>query len=216
MIIVDKTKQPVVDRASHINGVIVLGFISEGDLVTLVQCADALVLPSLHEGFGLPIVEAMACGVPAITSNVFSPPEIVANGGLIVDPYNVSDIANKMIEMSTNKTLQETLSVNALERSKSFSWKHTAEKLLQAMEQTTKENSSDFEFSDNIDLAAYRTLATVCEILPELHMIRRDLLGANYSPIISWAIEHGLENPNVKDFLIPFKDWLVSHSDGKK
>lgn len=216
LIILGKIKPPVIERASHINGVTVLGFVSEGDLVTLIQCADAMILPSLHEGFGLPLVEAMACGVPAITSNVFSPPEIVRDGGLLVDPYSVSDIANKMIEIATTKTLQETLSVNALERSKSFSWKYTAEKLLQAIEQTTEQNSRDFKFFDNIDLAAYRTLATVCEILPELHMIRKDLLAANYSPIISWALEHGLENPSINDFLIPFKDWLISHSDNKK
>jgi glycosyltransferase involved in cell wall biosynthesis len=215
LIIVGKIKQPVIDRASHINGVIVLGFVSEGDLATLMQCADALILPSLHEGFGFPLVESMACGVPAITSNVFSPPEIVGNAGLLVDPYNVSEIADKMNEISTNKTLQETLSVSALERSKSFSWEHTAKKLLQSMEQTTKQTSRDFRFFEDVDVAAYRTIATVCEILPELHMIRRDLLGANYSPIISWALEHGLEHPEVKDFLIPFKDWLISHSDEK-
>ena len=215
LIILGNAKPIVVERASHINGVAVLGFVSEGDLVTLMQCADALILPSLHEGFGFPLVDAMACGIPVISSNVFSPPEIVADAGLLVDPYSVSDIANKMIEISTNKTLQETLSVNALERSKSFSWEYTAEKLLQSIEQTTKQNPSDFKFFETMDLSAYRTLATVCEILPELHMIRRDLLGANYSPIISWALEHGLENPAIKDFLIPFKDWLVSHSDEK-
>jgi len=212
LIIVGRIKPVVTERASQINGAVTLGFVSEGDLVTLIQCADALVLPSLHEGFGLPLVEAMACGVPAITSNVYSPPEIVGDAGLLVDPYNVSDITNKIVEISTNQVLWEDLSMNALERSKSFSWKFTAQKLLQSMEQKTKLHSDDFNFDNNIDLAAYRTLATVCEILPELHLIRRDILGANYSPIISWALEHGLEHQDVKDFLIPFKKWLVFHS----
>lgn len=215
LIIVGRVKQPVIDRASHINGVIVLGFISEGDLATLMQCADALILPSLHEGFGFPLVEAMACGVPIITSKVFSPPEIVEDAGLLVDPYNVSEMTSKMIEISTNMTLRETLSVSALERSKGFSWEHTAKKLLQSIEQTTKQTPRDFKFFEDVDVAAYRTIATVCEILPELHMVRKDLLGANYSPIISWALEHGLEHPAVKDFLLPFKEWLISHSDEK-
>lgn len=209
LIIIGKVKPIVIERASKINGAISLGFVSEGDLVTLMQCSDALILPSLHEGFGLPLIEAMACGVPAIASNVFSPPELVADGGLLVDPYKVSEIANKMVEISTNEPLRENLAVNALERAKSFSWKYTAEKLLQIIEQNAKQNSSNFDFFDNLTVAAYRTLATVCEILPELHMIRRDIVGANYTPIISWALEHGLEHPDVKDFLIPFKDWLV-------
>jgi len=212
LIIVGKMKPLVIERANQIKDVTSLGFVSEVDLVTLMQCADALVLPSLHEGFGLPLVEAMACGTPAITSNVYSPPEIVGNAGLTVDPYDVTDIANKMIEIATNKELQETLSVNALERSKSFSWKHTAEMLLEKMIEKTKQHSVNFNFEEKIDVAAYRTIVTVAEMLPELHRIRRDILEADYSSMISWALEYGLEHPDVKDFLIPFKDWLISQS----
>lgn len=212
LIIVGKMKPIVVERANQIKDVTSLGFVSEVDLVTLMQCADALVLPSLHEGFGLPLVEAMACGIPAITSNVYSPPEIVSNAGLTVDPYDVTDIANKMIEIATNKELQETLSVNALERSKSFSWKHTAQMLLEKMIEKTKQHSANFNFEEKIDVAAHRTIVTVAEMLPELHRIRRDILEADYSSMISWALEYGLEHPDVKDFLIPFKDWLISQS----
>lgn len=212
LIMVGKMKPVVIERANQIKDVTSLGFVSELDLVTLMQCADAIVLPSLHEGFGLPLVEAMACGIPAITSNVYSPPEIVGNAGLLVDPYDVTDIANKMIEIATNKELQETLSVNALERSKSFSWKHTAEMLLEKMTEHTKQRSANFNFEEKIDVAARRTIVTVAEMLPELHKIRRDILEADYSSMISWALEYGLEHPDVKDFLIPFKDWLVSQS----
>jgi len=212
LIIVGKMKPVVAERANQIKDTISLGFVSEVDLVTLMQCADALVLPSLHEGFGLPLVEAMACGTPAITSNVYSPPEIIGNAGLTVDPYDVTDIANKMIEIATNKELQETLSVNALERSKSFSWKHTAEMLLEKMLEKKKQSSANFNFEENIDVAAHRTIVTVAEMLPELHRIRRDILEADYSSMISWTLEYGLEHPDVKDFLIPFKDWLISQS----
>jgi len=212
LILVGRTDPEVYEKAQSINGVKVLGYVSTEHLSKLLQCSDALILPSLHEGFGLPLVEAMACGVPVITSNVFSPPEVARDAGLFVDPYNTSDIANKIIEMATNDKLRMTLSQNALERSKEFDWGEVANRLLKLMEQNRDHNSNNFDFDEGLDLAAYRTLATVCQITPGLReTTQQDLLEFNYSRIISWAIESGLENPEVKDFLFPFKDWLVSH-----
>ena len=72
----------------------------------------------------------MACGIPAITSNVFSPPEIIQDAGLLVDPNDTSDICEKILSFTHNKKLQEDLSQQALKRSKDFSWTLTAEKML--------------------------------------------------------------------------------------
>lgn len=211
LIIVGRMDSIVYQEARSISGVTTLGFVSTEHLSKLIQCADALIFPSLHEGFGLPLAEAMSCGVPVITSNVFSPPEVVGNAGLFVDPYDVSDITNKIIEMSNNESLRIALSQTALERSRKFVWEDVAKALFKLIQQTTS-NSNHFDFKYNLDLAAYRTLTTVCEITPGLKEItQQDLLAFDYSKIISWAIESGLENPDVGDFLIPFKEWLIAH-----
>lgn len=211
LIIVGKADEIVYKEAQKIKGIFVMGYISEEDLILFMQGADALIVPSLHEGFGLPLVEAMACGTPIITSNVFSPPEVVGEAGLFVDPYNVSDITDKIIEMSKNNHLKEMLAKKAIKRSDEFSWKHTSKVLLQLIQNTT--NSTNFDFDKSFEISAYRTLTTVCEIIPELRATAvQDLLEFDYSRIIRWAVEVGLKNPYVSDFLIPFKDWLVKYS----
>lgn len=212
LIILGRADSEIYERASTINGVVVLGFVSTDHLSKLMQCADALLLPSLHEGFGIPLIEAMACGVPVITSNAYSPPEVAANAGLFVNPYDVSDISNAIIKMSRDESLRASLSKNALERSKKFVWEDVAASLLKLIEKNTSFTTEHFDFNESLDIAAYRTLTTLCEITPALNAIaRQDLLEFNYSKIISWAIESGLENPDYKDYLIPFKDWLISH-----
>ena len=212
LIILGRTDPIIYQIASSTHGVKILGYVSTEHLVDLLQCADALILPSLHEGFGLPLAEAMACGVPVIASNVFSLPEVVGNAGLFVDPYDISDITSKIIEMSTNESLRDTLSKKALDESKRYDWSSVAEKLLYLIEQNVVYKSDHFDFDENYDIASYRTLTTVCEIKPELRSISiENLLEFNYSNIISWSNEIGLEDNEIKDFLIPFKDWLASH-----
>ena len=213
LLIVGKAEKKVYDLADKIPGVYVLGFVKEEYLVELLQGADALILPSLHEGFGLPIIEAMACGTPVITSNVFSPPEVMGDGGLLVDPYNVNDIAEKIEQMSKNKKLQETLSHNALERVKSFDWSYSANKLLELIKQHLNSQSENFDFEESYDVAAYRTITTICEMNNELyHSAVQDLLEFDYSKIILWEKNVGLQDPRYRDFLLPFEKWLNSHS----
>jgi len=213
LIIVGRAEPPVVERAKNIPGVILTGYVSEEHLVMLIQGADAMIFPSLHEGFGLPPLEAMACGVPVITSNTSSLPEVVGDGGLLVDPYSTDDITRKIGEIARNEDLRDTLSQNALKKSMEYSWDKTAQMLLKIMQEEVKPQSDNFDFEECLDLAAYRTLTTACEILPDLmNMARQDLVEANYSRIIHWALEVGLEHPVTKDFLMPFKEWLTSHS----
>ncbi len=208
LIVIGRNHQLIHKKAQEIPGIIMCGYVKEKDMIEIIQGADALLLPSIHEGFGLPLVEAMSCGIPSITSDVFSPPEIANDAALFADPYSVSDIAEKIIKFAKNKKLQEDLSKRALERSQYFSWSKTAEKLLKLFQKNT-ENELDNDFDADYDLAAYRTLTTVCQIHPHLTaQSKQDLLEMDYTKIINWAITVGLNDGYVKDYLKPLTGWL--------
>lgn len=106
-----------------------LDYVPDDDLPCLYNGALAFVLPSLHEGFGVPIVEAMACGTPVITSNCSAMPEVAGNAAILVDPYSVESIAAAMSEIRCNPQRAEILRKAGLERCKSFTWSHSARKL---------------------------------------------------------------------------------------
>jgi glycosyltransferase involved in cell wall biosynthesis len=103
-------------------------FISDSDLVALYNAAVCLVYPSLYEGFGLPVLEAMACGTPVITSACGSIPEIAGDAALMVDPHDVEDIAAAMLKMIIDKELYNSLVEKGKRRAELFSWKLAAEK----------------------------------------------------------------------------------------
>jgi glycosyltransferase involved in cell wall biosynthesis len=85
-----------------------------------------LVYPSFYEGFGMPPLEAMACGTPVITSHVSSLGEVVGDAGLLIDPYNVSELADAMAAVRDEPTLAAELRRRGLERAKRFSWDASA------------------------------------------------------------------------------------------
>jgi glycosyltransferase involved in cell wall biosynthesis len=103
------------------------GRVSDEFLPTLYSGALAFVYPSLYEGFGLPPLEAMACGTPVLTSNVTSLPEVVGDAGLLVDPYNVEAMAHGIRRLVEDSALREELRKKGLERAKQFTWERTAE-----------------------------------------------------------------------------------------
>ena len=103
------------------------GRVADELLPTLYSGALAFVYPSLYEGFGLPPLEAMACGTPVLTSNVTSLPEVVGDAGLLVDPYNVEAIAHGIRRLVEDSALREELKRKGLERAKQFTWERTAE-----------------------------------------------------------------------------------------
>lgn len=106
-----------------------LDYVADEDLPSLYNGAIAYLLPSLHEGFGVPIIEAMACGTPVITSNCSAMPEVAGNAALLVDPYSVESITAAMREVFDNAQLVQTLRVAGLERAKTFRWSCSAQKL---------------------------------------------------------------------------------------
>lgn len=109
-----------------------LGYISDMDLPFLYSGATALVFPSLFEGFGLPILEAQACGTPIITSNLSSMPEIAAKGAILVNPYSVDDIVEGMTRIM-NYELRIKLIKNGFENIKRFSWEKCARETLEVL-----------------------------------------------------------------------------------
>jgi glycosyltransferase involved in cell wall biosynthesis len=103
------------------------GRIGDAELVELLNSAAALVFPSLWEGFGLPAVEAMSCGVPVLASNRGSLPEVVADAGLFFDPQSPLDIAGRVLHFLGDDDLRSQLEVAALERATTFDWSRAAE-----------------------------------------------------------------------------------------
>lgn len=104
-----------------------LGFVSEEDLVTLYNAATLFTMPSLYEGFGLPVLEAMACGCPVVTSKNGSLIEIVGDAAKFVDSEDIDGMAKTIKEVFDNRTLQKELSQKGLTQCAEFSWKKTAE-----------------------------------------------------------------------------------------
>lgn len=111
------------------NYVKLIGFADEADLPTLYSEAICLAFPSLYEGFGLPVLESMACGTPVITSNVSSLPEVAGNDALLVDPYDVKQLVNALERILTDTELRQKLIESGLQRVKSFTWKRSAQQL---------------------------------------------------------------------------------------
>jgi O-antigen biosynthesis alpha-1,2-mannosyltransferase len=105
------------------------GLVPEASLPSLYRSATALVFPSLYEGFGLPVLEAMACGTPVVTSNVAAMPEIAADAALMVAPTSVEQVAGAIRQITGDASLRHDLRAKGLARAEQFSWKGTVTKV---------------------------------------------------------------------------------------
>jgi glycosyltransferase involved in cell wall biosynthesis len=106
--------------------VILTGYVPDADLPALYSGADLFVFPSLYEGFGLPPLEAMACGTPVVCSNAGSLPEVVGDAAIMVDPYDVEGLAEAMQRVLTDADLREELRAKGLARARHFTWEQAA------------------------------------------------------------------------------------------
>ena len=104
-----------------------LGYVGYGELPNFMRGAIALVFPSLWEGFGLPVLEAMACGTPVITSNVSSLPEVAGDAAILVDPYSIEAIADAMELVASSPIVAAEMKRRGLEQVKNFSWELAAQ-----------------------------------------------------------------------------------------
>lgn len=113
--------------------IIFTGFVEDEDKPCLYNLADIFVYPSLFEGFGFPPLEAMACGTPTIVSNNSSLPEVVGDAALMVDPYNIDEIATAIEMILSGEKLCDELRLRGAERAKMFSWERCAEETMRAL-----------------------------------------------------------------------------------
>lgn len=111
-----------------------LDYVPYDDLPKIISGAIALVFPSLWEGFGLPVLEAMACGTPVITSNLSSLPEVAGDAAILIDPYNVEEIADAMQAIANDSGLRAKLSALGLARASLFSWEKTGKATVEVLQ----------------------------------------------------------------------------------
>ncbi len=113
-------------RANLGDRLTIVGYIPEEDLPAMYSGADVCVLPSLHEGFGFPALEAMACGTPLICSHSSSLPEVAGDAAYMIDPHDTNAIANAILDVTSDKALANRLRQQGLERAAAFTWKKVA------------------------------------------------------------------------------------------
>jgi glycosyltransferase involved in cell wall biosynthesis len=110
--------------------VVLAGYVEEGDLPAVYSASDLFVFPSLYEGFGLPVLEAMACGTPVVASNATSIPEIAGDAAVLVDGTNIRAMSDAILRVATDPVLRASLLARGLARARLFSWDSAARKTL--------------------------------------------------------------------------------------
>jgi len=115
--------------------VTIVGYLSDDALAAEYRNADALVYPSIYEGFGLPVLEAMACGTPVITSTGGSLPEVAGDAAELVDPYDVEGLARAIIKVATQPDYAAGLQARGLARASEFTWDRSARRHLEVYQE---------------------------------------------------------------------------------
>jgi glycosyltransferase involved in cell wall biosynthesis len=111
-----------------------LGWVGHDDLPAIYRLADHFCFPSIYEGFGIPLIEAMACGCPVVSANIGAPPEVCEQAAVLVDPYDVAAITEGMRRVITDAALRAQLIARGLERAKDFSWDKCATQVLEVFD----------------------------------------------------------------------------------
>jgi len=119
--------------------VIFAGYIEENDLSLIYNLSKLFIFPSLYEGFGLPILEAMKCGIPVAVSRISSLPEVAGNAAIYFDPYDINDIANSIMNILTDEKVQNSMRTEGLLQAAKFDWKRNAEKTLEIYKITAED-----------------------------------------------------------------------------
>ncbi len=120
----------------------VSGYLSDEELLSLYTSADVFIYPSLYEGFGLPVLESMAAGCPVIVSNVSSLPEIVGDAAILVDPYNINEIAQAILTVLQDMDLKIHMSKKGVEQAKKFTWEGASNNFLDIFKNVLNERQS--------------------------------------------------------------------------
>ena len=126
--------------SKHRQRVLFTGFVADEDLPALYSGALAFVFPSLYEGFGLPPLEAMQCGVPVITSNATALPEVVGDAGITVDPHDADELCQALLDVANDSELRRSLAEAGLRRSRQFTWARCADETMKAYRAAVSES----------------------------------------------------------------------------
>lgn len=133
----NKEIEHVFDTMTNKSDVVFTGRVSDEELIQVYQYAKALVYIPFFEGFGIPIIEAQACGTPVITSNVTSMPEVIGRGGICVDPYNHDEVADAMLRLDDNIVLSD-YTKKGIENILRFDWNRSAEHIVEVLKKIQK------------------------------------------------------------------------------
>ncbi len=125
------------------NDLLFTGYVPEPDLAGLYSGAVCFVYPSYFEGFGLPVVEAMQCGVPVIAGNRTSLPEVVGEAGLLFDPFDTQALIKALRQVLDDSEFRASLRIKGLEKAKQFNWQSTAQLTLGVYERVVKRKRTD-------------------------------------------------------------------------
>ncbi len=126
-------------RAHHAGDIHFTGFLGDEDLPRLYSGATGLIFPSLYEGFGIPVLEAMASGIPVACSNVSSLPEVAGDAALLFDPMEEESILSAMETLATDESFRKQACARGLEHARSFTWERTARKTLDSLRKAARE-----------------------------------------------------------------------------
>lgn len=127
-----------INNSKKRNRILYINYVSEEEKPALIKMASVLVYPSFYEGFGLQLLEAMALKTPVIASGVTALPEVAGGAALLVNPYNIEDLAQALNQILTNNSLREHLILKGAERVRNFSWENSASQILNALNNYTK------------------------------------------------------------------------------
>ena len=129
------------------------GFVPDEEIPKFYNLAELFLFPSIYEGFGIPILEAMACGCPVITSMTGCAPEVAGGAGVLVDPYDPDDIAYSIKRIVEDPTYRQTLVERGLEHVKSFGWDRCAAQTLEVFESCMYSEKSSHDIAPQLDHA---------------------------------------------------------------
>lgn len=124
-------KERISNIGQYQDKIIIIGYVDDADLAPLYSDAFCFIYPSLYEGFGLPILEAMKCGCPIISSNISSIPEVVSDAGILINPHNESELIDALYKYYYDNSFRHTKSLEGSIRSEKFHWKETTNVIIE-------------------------------------------------------------------------------------
>jgi glycosyltransferase involved in cell wall biosynthesis len=188
--------------------IIFTGYVSDEELVVLYKHCKSFIFPSLHEGFGLPSLEAMAYGVPVIAANATSLPEVVGNSELLFDPYSIESITQKLLQSLEDESFRNRAIKHAAKQVKLFSWEKSARAALLAMEKISNKWYEQKKYRDNF---VKLNRATVIGALSRTKLSK----GAADGYLRELANSIALNEPRIGDIQLLLDVSTIVHSDAK-